>query len=284
MTRPLVEPLEGALPRWRLRVGASEAELAPSRGALVTRFAVDGEELLFLDAATLLDPSKNVRGGIPLLFPFAGKPPPGTSLPQHGFARRRPWEVLTATSDGTSAWVECVLRDDAESRAAWPWAFELRYAVTLSEGGLSLEWTLFNRDPKPLPLHFGIHPYFLVGEKALVRVEGASGLAFDNRAQADRHVDTVDFSEGEVDLHFAAPASRRTRLERGLPPAVALEWSPQFDTLVLWTLPGQPFVCVEPWSGRGGVPATRFVDPGQGEHLSVVLRRREVDRDGARLC
>lgn len=274
MTRPAVEQIDHSLPRWRLRAGAAVAELAPARGVLVTRLAVAGQELLFLDEATLLDPSRNVRGGIPLLFPFAGKAPPGSPLPQHGFARRRAWEVLTATNDGTRAWVECVLRDDAESRAAWPWAFELRYAVTLAEGALSLEWTLSNRDPKPLPLHFGIHPYFRVGEKARVRVEGASGLAFDNRAQVDRHVDAVDFTDGEVDLHFPAPASRRTRLERGAGPAVELEWSSQFDTLVLWTLPGQPFVCVEPWSGRGGVPAERVVAPGESEHLSVVLRAR----------
>lgn len=274
MTRPTVEQVAHSLPRWRLTAGTSAAELAPSRGALVTRFTVDGVELLFLDEATFLDPSKNVRGGIPLLFPFAGKPPPGSPLPQHGFARRRAWEVLTATSDGSRAWVECVLRDDAESRAAWPWRFELRYAVTLSERALALEWTLSNRDTTPLPLHFGIHPYFQVGEKARVRVEGASGMAFDNRAQVDRKVDAVDFSDGEVDLHFAAPVSRRTRLERGAAPAVELEWSRQFDTLVLWTLPGQPFVCVEPWSGRGGVPAGRFVAPGQSESLSVVMRAR----------
>ena len=68
--------------------------------------------------------------------------------------------------------------------------------------------------------------------------------------------------------------SRRTRLEREAGPAVELEWSSQFDTLVLWTLPGQPFVCVEPWSGRGGVPAERVVAPGGSEHLSVVLRSR----------
>lgn len=273
-TRPSVERLEERLPRWRLRVGDSCAELAPTRGALVTAFSVGGDELLFLDEATLLDPSKNVRGGVPLLFPFAGKAPPGSPLPQHGFARRRPWEVLTATSNGERAWVECVLRDDAESRAAWRWAFELRYAVTLSEGALTLEWALTNRDERPLPLHFGIHPYFRVGDKAAVRVAGASGLAFDNRAGEEREVDAVDFTAGEVDLHFEASPARHTVLERGVGRAVELEWSSQFDTLVLWTLPGQPFVCVEPWSGRGGQPATRVVAPGATEHLHVTLRAR----------
>ncbi len=53
--------------------GDAEVQVVPARGALVTRFQVRGVDLLFLDEATLGDLSKNVRGGVPLLFPNPGR-------------------------------------------------------------------------------------------------------------------------------------------------------------------------------------------------------------------
>ena len=268
---PGIEKVDGPLVRWKLIDGTSSAELIPARGGLVTSFIVDGEELLFLDEATLVDLSKNVRGGVPLLFPFAGKPPPGSSLPQHGFARKRAWEVVDAVTDDDTARIECVLRDDDETRTAFPHELEVRFSVSLFDERLLLEWAITNRGATPMPLHFGIHPYFRVTDKARARVEGAQGLAFDNKEQREREVTSVDFAQGEVDLHFAARAS--TGLHRGDAKTVRLSWTDQFDTLVVWTLPGQNFICVEPWSGRGGVPSTRFIEPGATERLAVELRR-----------
>ena len=64
-----------------LRKGESLAEVVPERGAICSRLRLGPSEMLFLDPATLADAKKNVRGGIPLLFPIAGKPDPGSSLP-----------------------------------------------------------------------------------------------------------------------------------------------------------------------------------------------------------
>ena len=65
--------LLGVMDTITLTEGDTRVEIAPARGALVTRLVVKGQELLYLDRATLDDPSKNVRGGIPVLFPFAGR-------------------------------------------------------------------------------------------------------------------------------------------------------------------------------------------------------------------
>jgi galactose mutarotase-like enzyme len=57
----------------KLKSGHAEATIAPHRGAIVTSLRIAGRELLYLDRATFDDPSKNVRGGIPVLFPTPGK-------------------------------------------------------------------------------------------------------------------------------------------------------------------------------------------------------------------
>ena len=268
---PGIERLEGPLPRWRLTDGATYVEVAPSRGGLVTSFVVDGVPVLYLDEATLLDPAKNVRGGVPLLFPFAGKPPPGSALGQHGFARKLPWEVTSAIADDDTARLECRLVSTPQTRADWPFDFEVRLAVSLYDSRLMLEWAFQNKGSEPMPLHFGIHPYFVVGPKDRVRVQGAGGPAFDNTRGAGREVSAVDFNAGEVDLHFTPFDAGGTTLDRGDGKRVRLSWTEQFGTLVLWTLPGQPFVCVEPWTSPGQAPARQSVAPGATERLAVAV-------------
>src|SRR5258708_2033571 len=102
---------------------------------MVTRFSVDGEDVLFLDEATLADATKNVRGGVPILFPIAGKLAPDTlpgatvPLKQHGFARNLSWSVVEAARDRVTLGLDA---DDA-TRAAFPHDFALRYTYTVDE-------------------------------------------------------------------------------------------------------------------------------------------------------
>src|SRR5579862_6316835 len=80
----------------------STVTIVPGRGAIVTRFRVGDRELLYLDEATLRDRTKNVRGGVPVLFPSPGRlngdrfeqGGRSGSMKQHGFARDAAWDVL----------------------------------------------------------------------------------------------------------------------------------------------------------------------------------------------
>lgn len=72
-------------------------------GATVISWKHKGQEKLWLSDAAKLDGSKPVRGGIPLVFPIFGKSKddkhPAFKLPQHGFARNSPWELLGQTTE-----------------------------------------------------------------------------------------------------------------------------------------------------------------------------------------
>src|SRR5260221_1405602 len=120
-----------------LRWGDVSAEVAPWRGALVTQLRVGATDVLYLDRATLDDPAKTVRGGIPLLFPFAGKLADGTfaltgtQMKQHGFGRDRAWTVVEIDSGS----VRMRLEADADTRAQWPYAFAAEHTVTLVPRG-----------------------------------------------------------------------------------------------------------------------------------------------------
>ena len=224
-----------------LRCEDSVAEIVPERGALCSRLLLCGEEILYLDAATLEDAQKNVRGGIPVLFPIAGKPDPGSPLKQHGFARNAAWEP---TRTGPAS-LECRLRE-----GIW----DLLLAFTLQQRALRLDFTAHASEPATFQL--GFHPYFAVADKAAAGVATGATQAFDNRTGETRKYAPPDFTQGEIDLHLLDHREAGTVLDRPAP--LQLSWSPGFTRLVLWTLPDKPFICVEPWTGRGALraPAT----------------------------
>lgn len=235
----------------------SAVRIVPKRGGIVARFRVGAREVLYLDEATLADPSKNVRGGVPVLFPIAGRLTGDSyrvgerafALKQHGFARNLPW-LVDAQCVGNSASVSLALEASPETLAAFPWAFRVRITFELRGPTLTLWQTYSNDSDTPMPLHAGFHPYFFVAQadKAKTVIETDATRAFDNTTKTVGPVGAIDLTRPEVDLHLLDHRSRTARLRTPDGRAVLLRTEGSFKTLVVWTLVGKDFVCLEPWT------------------------------------
>jgi galactose mutarotase-like enzyme len=262
--------------------------LAPTRGGMVTRFSAGDAPVLFLDEATLLDPGKSVRGGVPVLFPIAGKLPGDRyaiagrtfSMKQHGFARNLPWTVLDeSTRDGAS--VTLGLEANDATRAQYPFEFALRFTYRLRGEVLTVEQRFENRGDAPMPVHPGLHPYFAVPDstKAGVRLDTDATRALDNRTGGEITVTLpIDLAGREVDLFLLDHRPRQTVLHRPGMPGVRIGFGDEQTLLVVWTLPGRDFVCVEPWRTRPGALADGSapqISPGTSASstLSISLLR-----------
>jgi galactose mutarotase-like enzyme len=229
--------------------------LVPARGAIVTRFRVGERELLYLDEATLLDPGKNVRGGVPLLFPSPGKLAGDRyergghagSMKQHGFARDVAWQVKS--HEGRSATLAIESTD--ATRAMYPWDFRATVTYTLRGRCLRLDFAVDSTGRETMPFGFGIHPYFAVADKASARIATNATRAFDNVTKKDVAFHGFDLTKGEVDVHLLDHGSTASELAWGDGAKLAIRGSPEFGRWVVWTLPGKPFVCVEPWTAPG---------------------------------
>jgi len=244
-TLPLVDKATGA-----------RAELAPNRGALVTRFTMGGREVLFLDEATFRDPSANVRGGVPVLFPSPGKLKDDGwaregrqgAMKQHGFARNLPWEV-EGRSD-TSATLR--LSATPATQAQYPWDFEARFTFNVEGNALRIHQRITNRGDAPMPFGVGFHPYFQVpqAQKAQVKIPTKATRAFDNRKKQEVAFPGFDLTADEVDLHLLdhGGASAELQLPDG---RVTVTGSEEYAYWVVWTLKGRDFVCLEPWTCPG---------------------------------
>ena len=262
-------------------------EVVPERGAIVTRFRSKGEEVLFLDPATLADRTKNVRGGVPVLFPIAGKLPDGRyewadqvyALPQHGFGRNKAWRIASQTDDARGPSLRLALASDDSTRAVFPFDFEAGVTVTLAEGTLTVALDATNRGEGEMPVHLGFHPYFVVPDAAKkdAHLETKATRGFDNKTQKDVKVTAIDFTGDELDLHLADHGAAGTRLTRGAGRRdLRLSWSPDVKRVVLWTLKGKDFICVEPWTGPGGALANNdrsliWLAPGQNARLFMEI-------------
>lgn len=247
----------------------SRVVLSPRRGAIVSDFRAGERALLYCDEATLRDASKNVRGGIPVLFPSPGKLDndrwqrggrSGT-LTQHGFARSEAWTVQELAP--TSGRVTLGLDANERTLIQFPWAFHAELDFTLDHTTLRIDFRLKNRDTKPLPFALGFHPYFQVDDKAHARIDTHATRAFDNVSKTTKDFRGFDFSQKEVDLHLLDHGSNESALHYADGSKLALRASHEFSSWVVWSLLERPFVCVEPWTAPGNALNT-------GEHLSEL--------------
>ena len=252
--------------------------LAPGRGGMVTRFIVGDTSVLYLDADTLRDPTKNVRGGIPVLFPIAGrladdkyKVDDATyTMKQHGFARNMPWAIVDQATEG-GARLGLALTASAMTRGQYPYDFRLALTYVLVEGRLTVQTRVSNLSDRAMPISPGLHPYFQLADrnKRAARVVTDATEAWDNRAGARVALrDLIDLSADVVDLHLFDHWPRTVRLTRPEDRDVELSLGVPDRVLVVWTERGRDFVCVEPWTARANAlndGSATLVAPG-GTH------------------
>lgn len=244
-----------------LSSGDVAATLVPERGAIVATLKVGGKDVLYLDRATLEDPTKNVRGGIPVLFPFAGKLPDEAFLPantkmkQHGFGRNKAWAVKEKRPD----LVRVALVQDQETRAQYPYDFECEHEVRLLPRGLEVAFLVHATGNKALPVSPGWHPYFNCKAADKARVTGDVPIAKD--ALRD---------DKEFDFGIEAPARGRARFEVPGLGALAISFAPAMRHLQFWSQPGKDFICIEPFFGPANTVNTDRrleVPAGRAAHL-----------------
>lgn len=239
----------------------SACSIVPSRGAIVFDWRVGDRALLYLDEATLADASKNVRGGVPLLFPSPGKLVGDAwscgerrgALKQHGFARDVSWSIAGTSTDG-AAKATLVTESTDATRARFPWEFDLSMAYTLSGARLRLDFRVANHSNDAMPFGFGIHPYFRVADKASARIDTNATRAFDNVTKKDVPFSGFDLTLPEVDEHLYDHGSSESALHLGAADgggAVRVRCSPELSHWVVWTVAGKDYVCLEPWTSPG---------------------------------
>lgn len=232
----------------------------------------------------------------PILFPVIGRSPKDTvrighdryPMPPHGFARDRDFRALESTPDS----IAFELGDDPQTRAMFPFGFRLRMSAVVRDARFELAATIENADADPMPFCFGYHPAFLwpldrsVRDSHVCRFETeelpcirrpdlSTGLLKSEKFPSPlrgRELSPTDALFDEGALIFDELASRSIWFGRRGSSGIAVRF-PDSPHLGIWTKPGAPFLCIEPWQGlaelEGGDgelsrrPGVKVLAPGQ---------------------
>jgi galactose mutarotase-like enzyme len=246
--------------------GATQAKIAPKRGGLVTSLSSDNTEILYLDRETFDDITKNVRGGIPLLFPNAG-PLKGIlyNLPQHGFARRMPWNVIGQNPNS----ITLQLLPNEETGENYPFDFELKLKVEVAKNKLTHSLTVNNTGDKPMPTAYGIHPYFEIPQEEKLR------LITNIVSFKPKEINWIE----EFDRPFINPGLIRVQMPRK---EITIESDPNiFKFTRIWHQRGKNFICIEPWTrdefALNNPKQSLWIKPNESVTLSIIIYAKIIN-------
>lgn len=218
-------------------------------------------------------PPEYWTGRAPFLFPIVGAVKEdrirldGQAYPmaKHGFARASEFAVVDVRSDRVTFRLEA----SAATRVHYPFDFRLDIHHRIEGEMLRTEAVLTNPGDAPLPASFGFHPAFRWplpwgGDRAehrllfaeaepapIRRIDPATGLllpeARPTPVEGDRLAPRDDLFVADAlifdrlrsrGVRFGVPGGRMVRVD-----------FPDMPLLGVWTKPGAPFLCIEPWHG-----------------------------------
>ncbi|WP_199620434.1 aldose epimerase family protein [Paenibacillus alkalitolerans] len=233
---------------------SSRVCICPERGGIVTSHIAGGKELLYMDKQTFYDPQANIRGGIPVLFPICGQLADGSyewqgrkySMKNHGVARISPWEAIGTKQHGEAS-VTLKLGSDEASREQFPFDFELVFTYTLKNSALHILQEYRNLSDTDMPMYAGFHPYFAADSKN-ISYETDARLYYDyNDNEQKPFTGSLDLSEMVESAALLGAENREISFRPSSDRVIRMKYSEHFKYVVLWSVPGKPFVCVEPW-------------------------------------
>ena len=203
----------------------------------------------------------------PVLFPIVGTLKDNSytyngksyALSRHGFARDMVFTVKEQFNDSV---IFSLIANDA-TKENYPFDFELQIKYTLSGNSLNIDYIINNRGEEAMPFSIGAHPAFALPgsfEDYSLQFEKDEQLV-STQLQNDLLSDVeipVTLQNGKLGLNydlfendalvFKKITSQYIDIAKGDNPFLRVSFA-DFPHLGLWTKPGAPFLCIEPWQG-----------------------------------
>jgi len=167
-------------------------------GHLVSWLPAGADEQLYLSPKSSFTNGQAVRGGVPVCFPQFAECGP---LQKHGFARTRPWQLVSAEQGADDALAVLRLTDDAASRMFWPHAFALELSLRVAGRELQIELACENTGDTPFSFTAALHSYLGLDDLDESSVQGLSGLQYFDSVDKTLKTQRVDLllPGGELD-------------------------------------------------------------------------------------
>jgi len=236
-------------------VDRTGAELASIRDRAGHEYLWQGDARFWVSRAPILFP---IVGGLKEdCYTLDGQ---SYTLPKHGFARTMEFAVAEKTESS----VVLTLEATDETRASFPRAFLLQVGFTLEGRSLAVRYTIDNLSEQTMYASIGAHEGYSCPEG----IEAYDLLFEQEETLATCELDgnllngdtTPVLTNGSVlpletryfaidALVFASIRSQSVTLARRSGGRSIRVDFPGFPSLGIWTKPGAPYLCIEPWCG-----------------------------------
>lgn len=257
-----------------LRQGAQVLEWAPGATGPV----------LWVSAKAEFQPGHEVRGGVPVCFPWFGGGTEGHRKPSHGIARTSTWQLIESGMPDGIGHLLFQLGGSDIADSPDPDALPGGAVAYLSVGmadKLRIDLTV-QAGTEPFTFEEALHTYFSVGELKRVSIEGLDGLDYVDKTEGFApHTQDGDVTfDGEVDrvyehtgpARIVDPLLQRTITVAKRNSANTIVWNPGHDKITsiadVEDAAWNGFVCVETGNVREHAIT---LQPGESHTMTMVV-------------
>ena len=276
-----------------LRAGSMRLGVAPEVGGSITRYASEraGRIVEWMRPASPDALAERAAGGMssfPLVpfsnrirdarFRFRGRE---VQLPQnfrpephaiHGHGWRARWTVV----ERAEARLTVEYRHPA---GAWPWSYVAQQTFDLGDERLRVRFAVTNEAREPMPVGFGLHPYFVRTPRTVVRADVGPMWEADADVMPVRIVPPppqlllggagLNPDATPLDNNFTRFGGRAVIEWPEWNARLRIEVDPVYACLVVYTPAGRDFFCVEP--ATNCIDGFNLADRGRRDTGLIVL-------------
>lgn len=208
----------------------------------------------------------------PVLFPIVGKLKQNKTIingrtyemPQHGFARDLDFEPITKLDNFHSY----VLRSNPSTLVKYPFDFSLYITYRTYQNKLTTIYKVVNEGDNNMQFGIGGHPAFIIDKNDLYNeeyylefekdedkihflylVDGLIGTEYAKNIMIDKRripITKNTFDNDAVIMKGLTSHKIRLKKKTGNKTLLTMDFE-GFPYLGVWSKPGAPFICIEPW-------------------------------------
>ena len=242
-------------------------------GGELVSFKLDGIEKIH-QGQDCVDENGRVywKRHFPVLFPIVGKLKQNKTIingrtyemGQHGFARDMDFEPITKLDNFHSY----VLRSNPSTLVKYPFDFSLYVTYRTDENKLTTIYKVVNEGDNNMPFGIGGHPAFKINQYDLYNdeyylefeedenkihflylVDGLIGTEYAKNRMTDLRripIDKDSFNNDAIIMKGITSNKISLKKKTGNKTLLTMNFD-GFPYLAVWSKPGAPFICIEPW-------------------------------------
>ena len=149
-------------------------------------------EILWMSPESNFQEGIPIRGGIPVCFPWFGPHKTDPSMPQHGFARLKQWNVIeTSTFPSGETMLRLQLCSSPQTKNYWNYDFCAEMKIIVGKN-LTATLQVSNTSATEFEYTCALHSYFSLSSIENITIEGLQNTRYHNQLEPGEFIQDTE--------------------------------------------------------------------------------------------